>query len=78
MERRRNTDVIRKLTSGPGRLCEALGIDLSYNGERIGRHIKVRARLITPDIAVSRRIGISKDAHLEWRFCESGNSFVSK
>ena len=78
MKTRRKTDVIRKLASGPGRLCEAFGIDLSYNGERVGRHIKVRARSITPDIVASRRIGISKDAHLEWRFCERGSQFVSR
>jgi DNA-3-methyladenine glycosylase len=78
MKQRRGTDDIKKLASGPGRLCEAFGIDLSFNGERIGRRIKVRARATTPEIASSRRIGISRDAHLEWRFYERGSPFVSR
>lgn len=78
MKERRATDDIRKLASGPGRLCDAFGIDLSFNGEKIGRHIKVKAREITPEIAISKRIGISRDAHLEWRFFEQGSSFVSR
>lgn len=78
MKERRGTDDIRKLASGPGRLCDAFGIDLNFNGERIGRRIKVKAIENTPEIAVSKRIGISRDAHLEWRFCEQGNSYVSR
>jgi DNA-3-methyladenine glycosylase len=78
MQERRGTTDLRKLASGPGRLCEAFGIDLSHNGERIGRRIRVRARSTTPEIDISPRIGITRDAHLEWRFFESGSSFVSR
>lgn len=78
MKERRDTGDMRKLTSGPGRLCQAFGIDLSFNGEKIGRRIKVKARKATPEIALSKRIGISRDAHLEWRFYERGSPFVSK
>jgi DNA-3-methyladenine glycosylase len=78
MKERRGTDDIRRLTSGPGRLCEAFGIDLSFNTDRIGRRIKVKARKNASEIGVSKRIGISRDAHLEWRFYERGSLFVSK
>jgi DNA-3-methyladenine glycosylase len=78
MKQRRGADEIKKLASGPGRLCEAFGIELSFNGERIGKRIKVNARETNPDIGVSKRIGISRDAHLEWRFFERDNSFVSQ
>jgi len=78
MKGRRGTDEIKKLASGPGRLCDAFGIDLAFNGERIGKRIKVKARDSNPDIGISKRIGISRDAHLEWRYFESGNRFVSK
>lgn len=78
MKERRNTDDMRKLSSGPGRLCDAFGIDLSFNGETVGRRIKVKAPATTPDIAISERIGISRDTHLEWRFYELGNSYVSR
>lgn len=78
MKERRGTDDMRRLTSGPGRLCGAFGIDLSFNGEQIGRRIKVKSAKSTPDIAISKRIGISRDTHLEWRFYERTNSYVSR
>jgi DNA-3-methyladenine glycosylase len=78
MRKRRGADDLRKLASGPGRLCEAFDIGLNFNGERIGRRIKVKARTTMPDIASSRRIGISRDMHLEWRFFERGSPFVSR
>ena len=78
MKQRRGTDDVGKLASGPGRLCEAFGVDLSFNGERIGSRIKVKPRKTAPGIATSRRIGISRDAHLEWRFYERDSAFVSK
>lgn len=78
MKERRGTDDMRRLASGPGRLCGAFGIDLSFNGERIGQRIKVKAGKATPDIGTSKRIGISRDTHLEWRFYERGNSYVSR
>lgn len=78
MKQRRNTNDVRKLASGPGRLCEAFGIEMSFNGEHIGRRIKVRERANLPEIASSQRIGISRDEHLEWRFYERGSPFVSR
>ena len=78
MKERRGTDDMRRLASGPGRLCNAFGIDLSFNGERIGRRIKVKAGKSTPEIAISKRIGISRDTDLEWRFYELGSSYVSR
>ena len=78
MQERRGVNDRRKLASGPGRLCEAFGIDLGFNTGRIGQQIKVRARKTIPTIASSKRIGISRDTHLEWRFYEEGSPFVSK
>jgi DNA-3-methyladenine glycosylase len=78
MRERRGTSDIRKLASGPGRLCQAFGIDLSFNAEHIGRRIKIKTRNTTPEIASSKRIGISRATHLEWRFYERGSSFVSR
>jgi DNA-3-methyladenine glycosylase len=78
MIERRGTSDIRKLASGPGRLAQAFGIDLSYNGGPVGREIKIKERLAAPEIATSPRIGISRAADLEWRFFERGNRFVSR
>ncbi len=77
IERRRTTD-LRKLASGPGRLCEAFAIDLSFNGRRIGGEIKLKARNYMPEILSSPRVGISQATELHWRFFEKGNRFVSR
>ncbi|MEK6300830.1 MAG: DNA-3-methyladenine glycosylase [Acidobacteriota bacterium] len=74
---RRGTSDYSKLTIGPGRLCEAMGIDLSFNGVLIGRQLKVIARQHEPHVSTSRRIGISQATELEWRFFETDSPFVS-
>lgn len=78
MQQRRGITDLRKLASGPGRLCEAFAIDLGFNRERIGKRIKVRARRGSVEVQTSKRIGISKAADLDWRFYERGNPFVSR
>jgi DNA-3-methyladenine glycosylase len=73
------------LTSGPGKLTKAMGIDRSFNGkfllnrdvwiEDIGEVVKSNS------IAASERIGIDyagEDAKLPWRFIVKGNKWVSK
>lgn len=78
MNRRRGTEDIRKLASGPGRLCQAFGIDLRHNGNRIGREIKVKKCNKALEVVSSPRIGISQATDLEWRFYARGNLFVSR
>lgn len=77
MTLRRGTTDVEKLASGPGRLCQAFGLDLSFNGKSIGRELKLQERLYTPQISASPRIGITKATELEWRFFEKDNPFVS-
>lgn len=77
MIERRGTSDNFKLTSGPGRLCEAMGIDLSFNGALIGRQLKVKPRQHEPRISTSTRVGISQATELEWRFFETDSPFVS-
>lgn len=77
MRGRRGKDEINKLASGPGRLTQALGIDLQFNGKPLGREIKLQERAAIPPISASQRIGISKATQLNWRFFETGNPFVS-
>jgi len=78
MSERRGTTDIRRLASGPGRLCTAFGIDLTLNATPIGERLKVKVRRDSPRISVSRRVGISQATELEWRFFESDNPFVSR
>jgi DNA-3-methyladenine glycosylase len=73
----------RKLTSGPGRLCEALGITRKRdNGKDM---VSVRSDLQVMDdgykvaeIAVTPRIGITKSAEMPLRYVIAGNQFVSR
>jgi DNA-3-methyladenine glycosylase len=73
------------LTSGPGKLTKALGIDRKWNGKNLlGNEIWVEdfgRRLPTKDIEASHRIGIDyagEDAKLPWRFTVKGNLWLSK
>ncbi len=75
---RRGTTDLKKLASGPGRLCQAFGIDARFNGAAIGREIKVIERAGVPRISSGPRIGITRATELEWRFYETGNPFVSR
>lgn len=78
MSRRRGVSQPKQLCSGPGKLCQAFGIDMSFNGEPIGRRLKLRPAIgPEPVVARSRRIGISQAVELDWRFYEAGNAFVS-
>jgi DNA-3-methyladenine glycosylase len=77
MQRRRGTEEITNLGSGPGKVCQAFGIDLSFTGKPIGKEVKVRPRTSAPIILTSKRIGITRATDLEWRFYEAGSPFVS-
>lgn len=72
----------RLLTSGPGRLCQALGIvrdthnGIDVTSARSGLHVEDDG--VAPgEIAVSRRIGLTKAADRPLRFTIAGNPFVS-
>ncbi|MBV6487788.1 MAG: DNA-3-methyladenine glycosylase [Pseudorhodoplanes sp.] len=79
MRRRRGVSEERLLCSGPGRLCQALGITRAHNGLPLDRApFELRARPQTPDIAVGVRIGISKAADLPWRYGVRGSPYLSK
>src|SRR5215471_15594576 len=78
MQRRRNTTDPKRLASGPGRLCEAFGIDHRLNGQRIGEKLKLKQGSPLAEIGSGPRIGISKATDLHWRFYETGNPFVSR
>lgn len=87
MARRRDVVVagprdLPKLTSGPGRMAEALGVTRERdNGKDL---TSTRSDLWLADdgfvpeaMAVTRRIGITKAADRPWRYVIAGNRFVS-
>ena len=78
MKSRRGMDNERLLASGPGRLCQALGVDISYDGLPLGRapFSLAPAREAAP-LVTGMRIGISRAAEMPWRFGLEGSRFVS-
>jgi DNA-3-methyladenine glycosylase len=84
MRRRRAGAPDRNLTSGPGKLCLALGIDRRLDGaDLLGDRVWIEERLrIHPSaIASGPRVGIDYAgdwAGRPWRFWVRGNPFVSR
>lgn len=75
----------QRLTSGPGKLTKALGIDRSMNGKYLLNDEvwieDVGEKVSGKHIISSHRIGIDyagQDAKLPWRFTIKGNKWVSK
>jgi DNA-3-methyladenine glycosylase len=73
---------VEELCSGPGKLTEALGVDLSLNGADL---FEAPFRISAPDsswseteIVAAPRIGITKAAELPWRYCVARSRFVSR
>jgi len=79
MRRRRRLSDQRALCSGPGKLCEALGVGIRHNGLALDRApFELRARSARPEIAVGPRIGITKAVDEPWRYGMKGSRFLSK
>jgi DNA-3-methyladenine glycosylase len=80
MEQRRGTLKLRDLARGPGRLAQAMGVDLSFDGIDLTRDrslwLGAPVRAAGP-IGTSIRIGITKEADRRLRFFERENPFVS-
>ena len=80
MRLRRGRERVEELCSGPGKLTQALGIELAHNGG----DLSVGPVTITPGVGPppailsSRRIGITKAVELPWRFTVAGSRFVSR
>jgi DNA-3-methyladenine glycosylase len=79
MRRRRDVKDDRELCSGPGKLCEALGINIAHNALPLDKApFALHAATSKPEIAIDVRIGITKAADLPWRYGLKGSRFVSK
>jgi DNA-3-methyladenine glycosylase len=79
MQARRGLTDLRSLCSGPGRLCQALGITGAHDGKRLDEPpFRLVGRAATATIACGRRIGITKGAETPWRFCLAGSGFLSR
>jgi DNA-3-methyladenine glycosylase len=82
MRRRRGVQDERELCSGPGKLSQALGVELAHNGAdlcagplTVRRPPRGRPR---PQIVAGARVGITKAPELPWRFSVRGSAYVSR
>jgi DNA-3-methyladenine glycosylase len=81
MSRRRGGVQVKDLCSGPGKLCQALGIDRGLDGMPMARSsVVVRPGLDweAPRVAITPRIGITKAADWPLRFHVAGSSWISR
>lgn len=79
MQKRRAMTDVQLLCSGPGRLCQALGITGNDNGlslDSLSCRIEPSAHPVT--IVSGPRIGISRARETPWRFGLAGSPFLSR
>jgi DNA-3-methyladenine glycosylase len=84
MLERRPARNVRELTSGPGKLCKALGIDRTFDGEDLmGTRVWIEdagLNIAPEQVATGARIGVAyagEDALKPYRFWLKGNEYVS-
>ncbi|HEY5279508.1 MAG TPA: DNA-3-methyladenine glycosylase [Pseudolabrys sp.] len=79
MQRRRGFKEPRALCSGPGKVCEALGVSIRHNGLALDRPpFELRAPAVAPEIVTGPRIGITKAVEQPWRFGLKGSAYLSR
>ena len=79
MRARRGLDDPRTLCSGPGKLCQALGITRAHDGLPLYRPpFEVRGRDEEPEVVAATRVGITRATELPWRYVVAGSRFVSR
>lgn len=83
MRNNRGIRDLNNLTSGPGKLAQAMGInDTSLSGKILNKSsILLQPPLVTldqNDIVAAPRVGIKQAVELPWRFYIRGNPFVSR
>ncbi len=81
--RRRKRDI--ELTNGPAKLCQALDIDIRFNGHDLcaGEHLWIHPGILksTEEIVSGPRVGVKGDERalsVPWRFAIRGNPYVSR
>lgn len=81
---RMKTNSLKRITSGPGKLTKALGIDRKLNGASLLKSdlwIENGVKINKNEIVTASRIGIDyagEDSKLPWRFYLKDNVWVSK
>jgi DNA-3-methyladenine glycosylase len=79
MRERRGLEPVRALCSGPGKLCQALGITHAQDGLALDEPpFELLARESEEPLAVGPRIGITRAVEQPWRYGLAGSPFLSR
>jgi DNA-3-methyladenine glycosylase len=85
LKRRNQTEITKKLSSGPGSMSQALGVTTNLNGANLfGNVVWIEdpgTVLAENEICTSTRIGVAyagEDAQKPWRFYMQNSIWVSK
>jgi DNA-3-methyladenine glycosylase len=79
MRRRRGVKDERLLCSGPGRLCEALGITIADYGRALDEPpFELYGRTGKVEVITGPRIGLTKAVDYPWRYGLKGSRYLSK
>jgi len=77
--RRRGVEDVRALCSGPGKLCQALGITGEHDGLALDvPPFRLEERSEIPEIVTGPRIGITRATELSWRYMSAGSPYLSR
>ncbi len=81
MRKRRGVGSDLDLCSGPGKLTQALDVELHQNGSSLldgPIAIFAAAGVESIEVLSGPRVGITKAVDLPWRFCLAGSLYVSR
>nr|WP_294805266.1 DNA-3-methyladenine glycosylase [uncultured Nitrososphaera sp.] len=81
MKRLRGLDDAYSLTTGPGKLAQAMKITRSQNGADMtdpDSEIMIEDGPARPVVIATARIGISRATDREWRFIDPSSAFLSR
>lgn len=79
MRERRGVEELRRLCSGPGKVCQALGITQRHNRLALDAPpFMLLAREEAFAVQAGPRIGISRAMETPWRFVLAGSPYLSK
>jgi DNA-3-methyladenine glycosylase len=79
MRERRGVEAPRALCSGPGKLCQALGITRAHDGLPLDAPpFELLGRESEPPLAIGPRVGITRAVERPWRYGLAGSPFLSR
>lgn len=79
MRERRALEDVRALCSGPGKLCQSLGVTSRHDGLPLDEPpFELYERRAAPEIATGPRVGLTRAATRPWRYGLAGSPFLSR